>query len=502
MLFLIFFQNEGESWSNFLGHFHPLLVHLPIGILFIGFILLFIDRKSENSSLSKAINITFFWGAVSAILSCVAGYYLKETGGYDETTLYWHQNLGIAVAIVSSLIYLVKKMSAVRWLNFMNRLLMPISVILTLLIIVTGHLGGNMTHGSDFLTAALPQPFKGWLGIESKSVAVKVPKIIDPDKAIAYTDVIQPILDNKCYKCHNADKQKGELRMDTKALLLKGGENGPVFLAGDAINSEMIKRALLPESDDDHMPPKGKPQLTENEIALLHWWIQNGADFDKKVNEIPQNDKVKPVLASLMAGAAVGIAVSKKEPESAVYTMKIAEANETDIAKLKEKEVLVLPIAKGLNLLEVSCINAKNFNDEQAKFLPKMAEQIVWLKLSNTKVTDLAASEIGKLPNLVKLFLTNTAITDAAIDQLLGLKYLEYLNLVNTNITDVGLAKLAKIKSLKKIYLWQTKVTKPAFEAFKKANPEVLIDMGWEGKELVPDTTIVKGETPITTEQK
>ena len=220
------------------------------------------------------------------------------------------------------------------------------------------------------------------------------------------------------------------------------------------------------------------------------------------MSELPQNDKVKPILASLMAGAAVGIAVSKKEVESAVYSMKVAEANETDVAKLKEVDVLVLPIAKGLNLLEVSCINAKNFNDEQAKLLPKMADQIVWLKLSNTKVTDLAASQIGQLPNLVKLFLTNTAITDAAIDQLLGLKHLEYLNLVNTNITDVGLAKLAKIKSLKKIYLWQTKVTKPAFEAFKKANPEVLIDMGWEGKELMPDTTQVKGDSPIAIGQK
>ncbi len=489
----IFIQNNTvNEWANFVGHFHPLLVHLPIGILFIGFILLYIDQKTANSTLSKAINITFFWGAVSAVLSCVAGYYLKETGGYDETTLYWHQNFGIGVAAISTLIYVVKKMSTVTWLSFFNKLLMPIAAILTILIIITGHLGGNMTHGSDFLTAAMPQPYKGWLGIESKQEAKKQQKIIDPAMAIAYTDVIQPILENKCYKCHSSEKQKGDLRMDTKDFLQKGGKNGPIFLAGNATSSEMIKRALLPENDDDHMPPKGKPQLTENEIALLHWWIQNGANFDKKVIEIQQDDKVKPILASLLAGAAGAVLANKTEPESAVYSMKVSAAKEADINKLKEKNILVMPLAKDLNLLEVSCVNTKDFNDEQAKLLPTLANQIVWLKLSNTKITDTATTEIGKLPNLVKLFLTNTAITDAGLDKLSGLKNLEYINLVNTKITDAGLAKLAKIKSLRKIFLWQTLVSKPAFEAFKKANPTILADMGWEGKALLSDTTKVK----------
>lgn len=132
------------------------------------------------------------------------------------------------------------------------------------------------------------------------------------------------------------------------------------FLAGDAPSSELIKRALLPESDDDHMPPKGKPQLTENEINLLHWWIQNGANFEKKLSDLPQDDKIKPVLASLMAGAVLTSTLGKTEPESPVYTMKISAAGEGDITKLKEKNVLVLPLAKSLNLLEVSCINARD----------------------------------------------------------------------------------------------------------------------------------------------
>jgi uncharacterized membrane protein len=493
-LTIIFLQNATDEWANFIGHFHPLLVHLPIGILLIGIILEYVNKRRTSESLNLATNIVFFWGAFSAILSCIAGYFLKESGGYDEDTLNWHQNLGIAVAAISLVIYLFKKLAYFSWLRFFNKLILPLSAVLTILLIITGHLGANMTHGSDYITATIPQPFKGWLGIETKS-KTKAPHVIaDPAKALAYADIINPIIENKCIQCHNADKQKGGLRLDTKEFMQKGGEDGPIFLAGNAASSEMIKRALLPENDDDHMPPKGKPQLTEDEIALLHWWIQNGASFDKKVNDLPQDEKVKPVLVSLLTGAALGGTAFVKAPESAVYSMKVDAANENDIKKLADKKVLVLPLSKELNLLEVSCINAKDFNDESAKLLENISKQLVWLKLTNTKITDASTTSIGKLPNLVKLFLNNTAITDKGLDNITNLTNLEYLNLVNTQITDAGLAKLAKIKSLKKLYLWQTKVTKSAADAFKKANPNIEVDMGWEGKELQSDTTKLKAK--------
>ena len=491
-LSIILFQNTTDEWANFIGHFHPLLVHLPIGILVIGIILEYVNSKRASVSLNSATNIVFFWGAFTAILSCIAGYFLKQSGGYDEDTLYWHQNLGIGVAAISLVIYLFKKLTYFSWLRFFDKLILPLSGILTVLLLVTGHLGGNMTHGSDYLTASLPQPFKGWLGIETKS-KIKAPHIIaDPQNALAYTDIINPLIESKCIQCHNADKQKGGLRMDTKEFMLKGGEDGPIFLAGNAASSEMIKRALLPENDDDHMPPKGKPQLTEDEIALLHWWIQNGASFDKKVSDLPQDEKVKPVLVSLLAGAAVNGAAFMKAPESVVYSMKLDAASDSDIKKLTDKKALVLPLSKELNLLEVSCINAKDFNDESAKLLENISKQLVWLKLTNTKITDASTASIGKLPNLVKLFLNNTAITDKGLDNITNLKNLEYLNLVNTQITDAGLAKLSKIKSLKRLYLWQTKVTKPAAEAFKKANPNIEVDMGWDAPILQNDTTKTK----------
>lgn len=490
---LLFLQNDtiGE-WQNFIGRFHPVLVHLPIGILIIGIFLEYLSRKRKIIGLEKALNIVFFWGAVSAIVSCIAGWYLQESGGYDENTLYWHRTLGISVAIISTVIYLFKKMGSLSWLSFLQKLISPILIALSAILLIAGHLGGNLTHGSDYLTANIPNPFRGWLGFETRSKTKVEHKITDPAKAVAYTDIIQPLLENKCYQCHSSEKQKGKLRMDTKDYLIKGGKDGPIFLAGNAASSEMIKRALLPENDDDHMPPKGKEQLTEDEIALLHWWIQNGASFDKKVNDLAQDDKVKPVLASLMAGASLAGMVAKSAPESPIYSIKVDKANEADVKKLTDKNVLILPLSKEVNLLEASCINNKDFGDADAKLLESLSKQLVWLKLSNTKITDASLQSVGKLASLVKLHLNHTVVTDNGIDNLVNLNNLEYLNLFDTQVTDASLLKLAKLKSLKKLYLWQTKVTKPGVEAFKKSNPKIEVDMGWEAPVLISDTMKVK----------
>jgi Planctomycete cytochrome C len=452
----------------------------------------YLNRKRNNLVLNQALNIVFLWGAIAAILSCVSGYLLSQAGGYEEDTLEWHKYLGISVAVISSVFYLFKKLGNLSWLSFLDKLAKPILAVLAILLLATGHLGGNMTHGSDYLTASLPQPFKGWLGIKSKEKAIVEHKITDSTKAIAYTDVIVPLLENKCYQCHSAEKQKGKLRLDSPEYMTKGGKDGVIFLAGNATSSEMIKRALLPENEEGHMPPKGKTQLTEDEIALLHWWIQSGASFTKKVNELPKTNKVQPILASLMAGASLAGMVAKSVPESPIYSLKVDKASDGDVKKLTDKNVLILPLSKETNLLEASCVNNKEFADVDAKLLENLSNQLVWLKLTNTKITDVSLASVAKLPNLLKLHLDHTAITDKGIDNLINLKNLEYLNLVGTIVSDASLAKIGRVKSLKKLFLWQTKMTKPAVEAFKKSHPNIAVDFGWEGPALVSDTSKVK----------
>lgn len=470
-----------STWIPFLGRFHPVLVHLPIGILVFAAFLHILNNIGKALKYNELLKPLYLWGGISALISCLAGFALHLDGGYDETTVDWHQNLGIATAGIAF----------IAWVYVQNHGLFGkiIPYTIMVLLLVTGHLGGNLTHGSDYLTAKTPEPFRSWLGIAAASTTVAAPvekKPIDTTSAIVYKDIIKPILDEKCVQCHNNQKQKGKLRLDTPEFMAKGGEEGPIFVAGNADASEMIKRALLPTSNDKHMPPKDKTQLTENELALLHWWISKGASFDSKLAETETDDKIKPIIVSLTK---IGTGKnSTKVSESAVYDFKIEAASAKDMASLTSKNILVLPIAKSMNFLEVNTINNKEFGDAEAALLEPLANQIVWLKAPNTKITDKGMPSMAKLKNLIKLNLNHTAVGDMGIKSLAQLQYIEVLNLVNTQVTDASLSEIAKMKSLKKVYLWQSKCTKAGIENLKRQRPDLYINFGWEGKIFQSDS--------------
>ena len=270
--------------SEFFGHFHVVLVHLPIGILLLACVFQWLERRPKFSSLHAATNIALLIGMICAILSALTGYLLSFSGDYDEGLVITHQWFGISVAAVSIAMFYYHSKAA----SFKTQV--SISILLFVLIIITGHLGGSLTHGSDYLT-------KSW-SLTSDTVAQRKP-IPNVQEAMVYSDVIQPILQTRCYSCHGKNKQKGKLRMDDSLRLMKGGKDGPVIIPGNAEKSEMAKRISLPREDDDHMPPKEKPQPTEQEIALIHWWIKSGASFDKRVKQLDQPEELKPALLAL-----------------------------------------------------------------------------------------------------------------------------------------------------------------------------------------------------------
>ncbi|MAS96133.1 MAG: hypothetical protein CMO55_23270 [Verrucomicrobiales bacterium] len=88
---------------------------------------------------------------------------------------------------------------------------------------------------------------------------------------------VRPILEARCFDCHQGGKAKGELRLDNRASALAGGENdGPAVVPHDVDGSSLIWRVTPEDAADDIMPPKGDP-LTESEIATLTKWIEEGA---------------------------------------------------------------------------------------------------------------------------------------------------------------------------------------------------------------------------------
>src|SRR5689334_11697926 len=129
-----------------LGHFHVVLVHLPIGILLLACVFQWLERRPKFSSLRIATNIALLIGMICAIFSALTGYFLSFSGDYDESLVITHQWFGISVAAVSiAMFYFHSKAS-----SFKTQV--SVSILLFVLIIITGHLGGSLTHGSDYLT--------------------------------------------------------------------------------------------------------------------------------------------------------------------------------------------------------------------------------------------------------------------------------------------------------------------------------------------------------------
>ena len=106
----------------------------------------------------------------------------------------------------------------------------------------------------------------------AKAEAEKYAAIKDPK----YDKDILPVFKQNCTKCHAKEKPKGKFRLDTFAELQKGADGEPVIIAKKAGESELLKRILLPDSDDDRMPPKGN-RISKPVAELIKRWIEQGA---------------------------------------------------------------------------------------------------------------------------------------------------------------------------------------------------------------------------------
>ena len=116
-----------------------------------------------------------------------------------------------------------------------------------------------------------------------------------------YSDLVAPVLMAKCASCHGEEKQKGKLRVDSLEAILKGGSEGESVIPGKVDDSSLIQRVFLPIDDDEHMPPEDKEQLTEQETAVLAFWIQSGAKGDATIGSLKPDEKTNTAIAHVLA---------------------------------------------------------------------------------------------------------------------------------------------------------------------------------------------------------
>jgi uncharacterized membrane protein len=441
---------------QFLGRLHPLIVHLPIGFLIMTLAIHGVVWKKPESTFRGLLPWLWLASSLSAILACGAGYLLSLSGDYPGPALDPHLYAGIGLAVFSAVVF-----GLLRW-QLARAIQVPMAILVLVLLIITGHLGGNLTHGEEYLT----QPLVALVG-NTPLVSTRKP-VTNLNEAIVYADLIEPVLEQKCWQCHSAQKQKGGLRLDTKEFLLKGGKHGSILLAGDATKSDLYGRLVLPEDDDKRMPPKGKPQLSENEIQLIQYWISAGkADFSKRVADLPKDEKTNALFAHYNSGAA-----STSESESAsseLPTIKVAKVRLADQQNVEKRGVVITPLTPDRMFLSVDMVNTPEFGDDQMSLLLPLREQIVWLDLSATQITDKALTQIAQFKTLTRLSVDNTRITDTGLAQLKNLPALRHLNLYATAVTDQGLQSLASCKTLQTVYLWQTRVTPGGVANLQKA---------------------------------
>ena len=251
---------------TWLGHLHPMLVHLPIGFLVALAAIETLALLPRFRHAAAASEIILALAIPAAICSATCGWLLSLDDGYNSDLIFWHKWLGTALSPTIIVLFFLQRRP--------GKSLYRVALLLTMILLaVVGHLGGSITHGENFFFPWREQKHDHPASEETNLIA-SPEELLHGQPAYA---AIQPILKKYCVSCHGPQKSKAKLRLDTFDRLQRGGESGNVVEPGDTIHSLMAKRLRLPLDDDDHMPPDGKPQPSETEIAILQRWIETGA---------------------------------------------------------------------------------------------------------------------------------------------------------------------------------------------------------------------------------
>ena len=366
-----------EEIIKYLGNFHPVVLHLPIGAFLFTF-LLFISQKYLKSNFDPAVRMGLLFSFITSIITSIFGYILHLNGDYDSVLVDRHMWLAVATTIlIGFVLYLHKKQKPY------NHVLSSF-VFATVLLTITGHNGGSLTHGKDYLK--LPD--------FEKEIS-----IVSYDSIHVFNQVISPILDSKCVKCHNTGKSKGNLMLSSIDKILLGGEKGQIIKSNSSVDSRLYTYLNLPIDDEMHMPPDGNSQLNDNEKELIKLWIDEGADFYnfRKMND---DNFSKEILSFL-----------PKEIAS------VDPPNRNDLVRLIENEFRIERISTENNFIDIK-YQGKSFKQSYLRLLSKVSDNIKRLDLSFVDLSSIDLSRVDNFENLTYLNLNNTKLTTKKIQKL------------------------------------------------------------------------------------
>ena len=265
-----------NTFVFFVGRFHPILLHLPIGGLIALFVMEMINSYRPKLKLDSACRILLWFSIITIIPTTNLGFLLASNASYDDELLNIHKWLGLLTAFTCIWLYFLRNRDNKKSI-FKYRYVLYSNVIFLSL---AGHFGGMLTHGEDYLTKYMPEGIKSVLNIDKEENYLVVDTKIDSSsvESTYYINHIQPVIENYCYKCHGEEKQKGEMRFDNLNWDMVNGFDGEKW------------NLMLNEINLGEMPPEDQDQLTDQERRMLVDWISKNleiaAEAKQKDNKI------------------------------------------------------------------------------------------------------------------------------------------------------------------------------------------------------------------------
>ena len=262
---------EAPNFITFIGRFHPLLLHFPIGIISLMFFLRFAQFITGFNSYHSVYNVIWLIATPSTTLTALFGILLSANGDYNAELLYLHKLFGSALAfslLIASYFRLRYWHSNNTTPSKYHRVFFIITIVLLPL---TGHDGGSLTHGSKYLFEHLPE------SLDFFNLKENTPQPIHSDEL---NTKVLTLFKKKCYNCHGIEKQKGNYRLDLRELALKGGESEEkAIVPGNALQSHLFDLISRYTGDEEIMPPNGKGSLSAENILNIKHWIDAGAHW-------------------------------------------------------------------------------------------------------------------------------------------------------------------------------------------------------------------------------
>jgi uncharacterized membrane protein len=442
----------------FIGRLHPLILHFPIVLIILALLFELAGRYYRLRIGENIMMVILVAAALSGLTSVVAGYLLFSSGEYSGRLIERHLWAGVITGLCiffTLAFFFLHRQTARFYYPYFAALLLT-----NLAVGYTSHLGGSITHGQDYLSEHLQLIFAAPDGDDRKPES----------EMLVFSDMLLPVFEAKCLSCHNDERAKSDFSMTSYQHLLRGGESGhPAVVAGKPDSSEVYRRIILPEGDNDRMPPEGKTPLSPAEITLLKFWIAAGASDSLGATQALRTDTLKQVIAGLLPE------LEKYRRRARIRKMKLTELKSElrEVAADLDIEIRPDSVADDdLFSLRMKFPPAP-FNNDQFSELRPYFDVFSRVSLASSGIDDAGLYYIGQMQNVRELYLQKTALKGPGILYLQKLPKLEVLNLSFTRIDDKAALDLLKFPSLREVYLYRTSTSMQVIEALRKYRPEV-----------------------------